>query len=138
VETRCFDDALTGHDIKIRALGAVGKVQESRDFGLKILLLLGEVFPAKPSMARCYIGLQTIRKRLKRKSTGSLLRLPLMTDRRKIAAVKMMNQLFTICLQLDPLMAILLAFRVVSLTLDFGISATSSLGFVTLGAILAG
>ena len=138
VEARCFDDALTGHDIKIRALGAVGKVQESIDFGVNILLQLGETFPAKPRKSRCYIGLRRIRKRVKCKTSESLLRLPLMTDRRKTASIKMMNQLFTTCLQVNPLMSALLAFRVISLTLDFGISATSCVGFVTLGAILSG
>jgi predicted ATPase len=138
MEARCFDDALTGHDIKIRALGSVGKVQESMDFGFMILAQLGEAFPANPSMIRCYVGLQMVRQRLKSRTSESLLRLPLMTDRRKTAAVKMMNQLFTICLQVNPLLAILLAFRVVSRTLDFGISATSCLGFVTLGAMLGG
>ena len=137
-EARCFDDALTAHDIKVRALGAVGKVKESLDFGLNILSKLGESFPAKPSIIRCFIRYQVVRKRLKNRTSESLLRLPLMTDGRKTIAVKIMNQLFTNCLQLNPLMAALLTFRVISLTLDFGISATSCLGFVSLGTFLTG
>jgi histidine kinase len=138
VEAHTFDDAIVGHTMKVRALGSMNNTAECIKFSLSVLEQLGESFPSKPSLVRCYIGLQRIRKVVKKKTTESLLRLPMMTDERKIAAVTILNQLFMNCIQLRPTLAPLLVFRVISLTLDYGISATSCVGFVTLGAILTG
>jgi histidine kinase len=138
IQARCFEDSFHGHAMKVRALGSIGNMDECLDFGLKILANLGEKFPVKSSVFRCYVELQLVRLRVRRKTSESLLRLPAMTNERKLAAVHILNQLFMNCCQHRPYLAPLLGFRVVSLTLDYGISPTSSLGFVALGAILSG
>jgi predicted ATPase len=137
-QSRCFEDSLHGLTMKVRTLGSIGNVDECVEFGLNVLSQLGEKFPSSPGMVRCYIELRRIRYRVKRKTSETLLRLPLMTNERKLAAVHLLNQLFMYCCQNRPFLAPLLGFRVVSLTLDFGISTTSCLGFVALGAILSG
>jgi histidine kinase len=134
----CFEDSLHGLTMKVRSLGSIGNVDESVEFGLKVLAKLGEKFPSRPGMLRCYIELQRIRYRVKNKTSESLLRLPLMTNERKLTAVHLLNQLFMYCCQSRPFLAPLLGFRVVSLTLEYGMSTTSCLGFVSLGAILSG
>jgi len=126
-QARCFEDSLHGHTMKVRALGSIDNIDDCVDFGVKVLNRLGEQFPPNLGIVRCFIELQRIRFRVRNKTNESLIRLPLMTNERKLAAVHLLNQLFMYCCQNLPFLAPLLGFRVVSLTLDYGISNTSCL-----------
>lgn len=66
----CLEDTFGGHAAKIYAFGSSGLTQEAIQYGLNILGLLGERFPARPSMVRTFLELQRIRHRLKKKPTS--------------------------------------------------------------------
>lgn len=134
----CFDDTLRAHAAKVYTLGSSGFGQEAIAYGLKVLLDLDESFPVRPNLLRIFIELQRIRRRLRARTSESLLRLPLMENGRKLAAMQILNQVFLYTFLHQQELAPLIGFRMVSLSLDFGLSATSCLGFVALGAILCG
>jgi predicted ATPase len=134
----CLEDTLRGHAAKIYALGSSGHVEEAIAYGLEILKDLGERFPRRPNLVRIYFEMQKIRRRVKRRSSESLLRLHFMEDVRKLAAMRILDLMFLNTVLHYRELTPLIGFRMVALTLDYGLSATSCLGFVSLGALLCG
>jgi predicted ATPase len=138
LHARCFEDTLRGHASKVHSLGSNGKVNDAAASGLEILEKLGEIFPNTSTMPDVDVALKKLNKRLKGRSDESLLRLPLMTDPNKLAVMQMMNLTFTYAFMGDEELAPLLGFRMVSMSLDHGLSPVSCVGFVVLGMILCG
>lgn len=134
----CLDDTLRGHSANIYAIGSCGRMQEAIHYGIQILSDLGEKFPETQSTTRTFIELQRIRKKLKRKTNESLLRLPIMEDTRKLAAMHMLSQLTTYTFLNAKGLSLTIAFRMVNLSLNCGLSATSCIGFALVGALLCG
>jgi len=105
-----------------------------------VLRGLGEKFPNSSGriVLRTVFELQNLRRRLKRKTSESLLRIPDMTDIHKSEAMSLLNLLFMYLFLNRRLLAPLAALRLVKLSLDYGLCATSSVGFTLLGGILCG
>jgi predicted ATPase len=135
---KCFEDTLRGRATKVYWLGSSGKVKEAAATGLEILEKLGETFPKTPTMPDVDVALKRLQKKLKGRSDESLLRLPYMMDPKKLAAMQMMNLTYLYAFMGDQELALLLGFRMVSLSLDHGLSTESCVGFVALGMILCG
>jgi predicted ATPase len=135
---RSFDDGLRSHTAKIFAMGCDGRGRESMKYGIAILAKLGVHFPAKPSILSTIIQLHGLRRKLRRKSSQSLLRIPVLQDENMIVAMQILGQLVLQAFLLEDAIAPLLVIRMVTVSLESGICALSSLGFVLLGAILCG
>jgi predicted ATPase len=135
---KCFEDTLRGRATKVKWLGSSGKVNEAAAAGLEILEKLGETFPKTPTLPDVDVALKRLQKRLKGRSDESLLKLPYFTDPNKLAAMQMLNLTYLYALLGDKELAPLLGFRMVSLSLDHGLSTESCVGFVVLGMILCG
>jgi predicted ATPase len=135
---KCFEDTLRGHATKVHSLGKSGKVNEAVATGLEILEKLGETFPKNSTMLDVDVALKRLNKRLKGRSDESLLKLPNMTEPNKLAAMQMMNITFLYAFMGDKKLAFFFGIRMVSLSLDHGLSTFSCVGFVVLGMILCG
>lgn len=135
---KCLDDMVHSHITKVHALGSSGKVEAAIEYGTAVLRDLGEDFPARASLIGVFIEVQKIRRRVKRKTSESLLRIPDMYDRRKSAAMSLLNHLFMYLLVHQPARAPMFAMRMVSLSLDYGLCATSCIGFTILGGLICG
>jgi predicted ATPase len=133
-----FDDGLRSHTAKIFATGCDGSGRESMKYGIAILAKLGVHFPAKPSLLSTIVQLQRLRRKLRRKSSQSLLRIPILQDENMIVAMQILGRLVLQAFLLEDAIAPLLVIRMVTVSLESGICALSSLGFVLLGAILCG
>lgn len=137
-KTRWFPDTLRAHSIHVYSLGSRGHMLKAIERGLKVLESLGEKFPTKKSSNTIAVAVKRTKNMIRGKSNESLLRLPLMDDPEKIAAMQMMNIMFLYAYVAVPSLAPLIAVRMVKLTLEHGLCDISCVGFVTFGMLLCG
>jgi len=134
----CINDTLRSHSTIVHTLGSSGRIQDAVKYGLEVLRDLGVNFPARPNSLQTYIALHKVRRRLRRKSSESLLRLPVITDPKTLAAMHILNLLFFYTFLHDKELTPLIGMRIIRITLDHGLGAVSCIGFVLLGMLLCG
>ena len=135
---RWFPDTLRAHSIHVYSLGSRGHMLKAIERGLDVLESLGEQFPLKQSANAIAVATKRVKGSLQKKSNDSLLRMPLMDNPEKIAAMQMMNIMFLYAYIAVPTLAPLIAIRMVKLTLEYGLCDVSSVGFVTFAMLLSG
>jgi len=112
------------------------RIQEAIDLGLEVLSRLGEKIPKQPGRLQVLSELFTVKRLLRGKTDSIILGLPDMIDKRKLAAMNILNLLifptYAGKIDLFPMIAL----RMAKLTAKFGLSAISSFGFVTYGMVL--
>jgi histidine kinase len=136
--TRLFPDTLRAHSIQVYSLGSRGHMLKAIERGLDVLEKLGEKFPTKQAPNSIAIAMKRTKWLVKTKSNEELLRLPLMSNPVKLAAMQMMNIMFLYAYIAVPSLAPLISLRMVKLTLEYGLSDVSSVGFVTYAMLLCG
>lgn len=132
---RCFRDTLRARASRIYSLSTRYQMTQAVDESLQVLDHLGEKFPAEPK--RYHIGRELIRvwRLLKGKTNEMILRMTLMTDPDKIAVVQILNLLFPGAYRTRPKLWGLIILRVVRLTMLYGLSPVSAVGFAFYAAI---
>lgn len=133
---RDFDDTLRAHSIKIYAEGNAGEIKEAVDSALTILEQLGEELPSKPRGRLAGSEVTKIRRRLRGKTDEALLRLPLMQDAKKLAAMQILNLVMPYVYMSRPQLLPFLGCKMMSLTLDYGLCAVSCLGVTIYASLL--
>jgi len=133
---RSFEDKLQANCTKLCLLGSTDTIDEAVELGFALLDELGEPFPKKPSRANILYSMFKTKSLLKGKSDEVLLRSPVMTDGRVIAAMQVLNILFTSVFLAKPIVAPLLATRMVQLSLNHGFCAYSCAAFSVYGMLL--
>ena len=136
--SRCNEYSLRAKATKVHALGRSNKPNEAIELAIAVLASLGERLPTNPSSLRILMEVTSIRRRLRGKTNEMLLRLPLMTDSKKLAAMEMMNIIFFYTVFVKPELAPILGSRMVRMSLDHGLSAVCCVGFVVFAASVAG
>jgi predicted ATPase len=136
--TRWFTDTLRAHSIHVYSLGSRGHMLKAIERGLEVLEALDEKLPTKNSPQIIAIAMKRTKWMIKGKSNETLLRMPMMDNPKKIAAMKMMNIIFLYAYIAVPTLAPLIALRMVKLTMDYGLCDVSSVGFVTFAMLLCG
>lgn len=132
---RNFRDSLRARASRIYSLSTRYKMTEAVDESLQVLHHLGETFPSEPT--RFHIGreLSRVWRLLKNKTNEMILRMPLMTDPDKLATVQILNLLFPGAYRTRPKLWGLIVLRLVRLTLLYGLSPVSAVGFAFYAAI---
>jgi predicted ATPase len=136
--TRWFPDTLRAHSIHVYSLGSRGHMLKAIERGLNVLESLGEKFPLKHSSNSIAVAVKRTKWLFRGKSNEALLRMPLMDNPEKIAAMQMMNIMFLYAYIAVPTLAPMIAMRMVKLTLEYGLCDVSSVGFVTYAMLLSG
>ena len=136
--TRWFPDTLRAHAIHVYSLGSRGHMLKAIERGLEVLEALDEKFPTKITSHNIAVGIKRTKWLMKGKSNDHLLRLPLMDNPEKIAAMQMMNIIFLYAYIAVPTLAPMIALRMVKLTLEYGLCDVSCVGFVTFAMLLCG
>jgi predicted ATPase len=134
---RSVDDAIQAHCAKIYSLGSNGQLRNAISYGLLNLKILGEPFPTRCKSVRLRFELRNVRKRTRRISDTEMLRLPIMRNQSKLAAMKIMNAISLYMILADPEHLPFLCLRIVRVSLEYGLNGISSGGFVLYGAFLA-
>lgn len=132
------DDTLRGHAAMVCALGGSNRLRDSCDYGLRTLKSIGIHIPTRPTIFRIFFEIRSLRKKLRRKTSQSVLRLPHMEDKRSLAAMQILNFMFVYSYMLEDPVAALVGIRIVAMTLERGVSAVSCIGFAMVGTLLCG
>ena len=123
----------------VASLGALGKLLEAISFGRKHILNLGEKLPKKVGLFAMLSRLVKTKGMIKKLSDEDILSLPPMTDKKIIQACFMYQKISVSCFfagrTLD--MAFML-FRLVQLTIKYGLGELSPFAFGTFGFVISG
>ena len=135
---RTFEDSLIARTTLVKTLGAQDRKAEAIELALDTLEKLGESFPRSPSLFQVKVAFYRIKRLLKGKTDNDLLGLPRMRQPQKIAAQQMLAQGYLCACNSSSNLAALFSFRMLELTLKFGLSAMSSMGFGVYSITLCG
>jgi len=130
-------DTVTTHCTICQAYEAQGQYLEAIKHALPLIQQLGVDFPKQPEPETDFKqGLLEINRLLAGRTPASLADLPLMTDQRFIAAMKLMAEIASPTLMVLPGFTPLLMTKQVQTSLQYGNSPESILGYVSYGQIL--
>ena len=122
---------------QIYSLGSRNEQLEAIKIGLDTLKQLGISFPSKDvSRLRVYIAARRLKSLLRGRSDEDILKLPRMKDPKKLAAMQILNHVVLYTMYATPSLSALLIFKMVELTVKYGLSAIASVGFAIYGTIL--
>ena len=135
---RTFEDKLQANSTKLQMLVSGDKGTDAINLSLELLKQLGESFPREP--AKRHIAAEYLKTRhlLKGKSNEMLARYFTIADPQKTAAMKILNVSFSAFYVEQPILAALVAMRMVHITLQAGVCNYSCVGFATYGMLLCG
>ncbi|MEG4444400.1 AAA family ATPase [Microcoleus sp. AT9_B5] len=131
-------DKVKIYEIKIMALTAQSQMLEAIVVGRDALEQLGVEFPSAPDEAKVSQVLQTLAGQLSNRRIEELIDLPIMSDPQTQAAMQMLGMLFAPIIQGMPELVPILSATMVSLSLQFGNSPASTVGYVIHGLVLCG
>ena len=135
---RGLDDKIEPYAIRINAYKAENKLHEAIDTGLEVLAQLGEKFPQRPIAPLVMVDLVKTKLMLRGQSTDALASLPEMTDPKKNAAMRMLNDIASPAYWARPEILPFVIFRMVQLSLRDGCTQVSAFGFATYGLLMCG
>ncbi|MEG4571433.1 AAA family ATPase [Microcoleus sp. N3A4] len=137
-EAKTILDKVKIYEIQIMALTAQSQMLEAIAVSRDALGQLGVEFPTAPDEAKISQVLQTLAGQLSNRRIEELIDLPVMSDRQTQAAMQMLGMLFAPVIQAMPELVPILSATMVSLSLQFGNSPASTVGYVIHGLVLCG
>ncbi len=129
-------DKVKIYEIKITSLTAQGHMLEAIAVGRDVLKQLGVELPTEPDEAFIGKGLQALANQLQDRRIEELVDLPVMTDFQTQAAMQLLASLFSPIMGGMPGLLPILAFTMVSLSLQFGNAPASTIGYVAHGMVM--
>jgi len=135
--SRSLTDSAKGYEINIKKLIAQNKPLEAVELGLKILKKFGINLPLKPGKLKVAKDLLQTKFLLRNKSTEYFNSLPEMKDAEKNAAMRILSDISSASFFAVPSLVPLLVFKMISLTIKYGLSRKSPFSFAAFGYILS-
>lgn len=127
---RTFSDTIRCRTLAIYATGSGGRLQEATDMSLDFLRLLGEPIKSKPNLPDAFVAVRKLKSMLKAKTNEYILRLPVMENQEKIAAMQVLVLSFMYALSTGGRkVGAVMAARMIKLTFEFGLTPVSCVGF---------
>ncbi|MFK7952580.1 MAG: AAA family ATPase [Ekhidna sp.] len=131
-------DVVRPYAIRINALKAQNKLQEAIDTGLEVLEQLGEKFPKNGPVPLVMIDLVKTKIKLIGKDHDHILGMKEMTNPYKAAALRILNDIASPVYWARPAILPFIIFRMVRLSLKYGVTEISAFGFATYGLLMCG
>jgi predicted ATPase/class 3 adenylate cyclase len=126
-------------EVRIQSLMARGEPVTAIKLALPILRELGVKLTANPSSLDVMIGMANTEIRLRRhRRVEDLLDLPMMTDPSKLAAVRILEHVYSSAYFSLPKLYPLIMFTFIRLSLKYGNTAASAVGYSAYGVVLCG
>ncbi|MEH2088319.1 trifunctional serine/threonine-protein kinase/ATP-binding protein/sensor histidine kinase [Nostoc sp.] len=129
-------DKVKIYEIKIVALTAQSQILGAIAVGADVLSQLGVDLPSAPEQAEIGKALEYLKEQLQGREISELIDLPVMSDRRAIAAMQLLGILFAPVLLGNPGLMPLLSATMVRLSLQFGNTPASTVGYAIHGMVL--
>jgi predicted ATPase len=137
LNARQFHDKMRAYVTMINSLGTRERLLEAIAQGFSLLECLGEPFHTKD--LKIFLLFDLIKtKRMLKNFDSDFERSPQMKDKDKLAAMEILNIIFPYCTMLKHPKAPHAIFRMVQLTVKYGVTATSATGFAGYGMGLCG
>ena len=133
---RNYRETLRVRSTRVNSLSSTNRLTEALEEGLDTLRHLGVKLPFKARMHHVSIEFLRTKRLLRGKTNEAVLRMPLMEDADKIAAMQMLNLLFPVAYHIDRVLFTLINLRLVRLTMHYGLSAISTVGFAAYSVML--
>ncbi|MEG4287256.1 ATP-binding sensor histidine kinase [Microcoleus sp. A006_D1] len=131
-------DKIKVFEIRITACAMQTKLQEAVKIGREALTMLGINFPESPIPLHIQQALTKTAAYLTGKKIEDLINLPIMTNPRKLATMRLLSSMFSTTLIVDPVLLPLIVCEQVHLSINYGNSVFSAFGYANYGAILKG
>eukprot|EP00980_Cylindrotheca_fusiformis_P019616 scaffold6817_cov114-Cylindrotheca_fusiformis.AAC.1 len=133
----CFEHTVQARMMHVYTLGTRKKVKEALNYGVETLSLLGEPIPAHPTAVEVAVAVSQTKCRLSKKSDASLLRLPTLTDEKKLAVMMTLQVLQLNAYYARPFLSVIISCRIIEITLVHGACAVSTVGFGAYGVVVS-
>jgi len=137
-EAQTILDKVKIYEIQIMALTAQSQMLKAIVVGRDALGQLGVELPTAPDEAKISQVLQTLAAQLSSRKIEELVDLPTTSDPHTQAAMQMLGMLFAPIIQGMPGLLPILSATMVSLSLSFGNTPASTVGYVIHGLVLSG
>jgi PAS domain S-box-containing protein len=137
-EARSPLDQSRTYEVRMQALAAQNMIAESISAGLKILELLGVVFPEKPDERDIEEAYKEIQRAYRNVRVEKLIEMPLMTDPHQLAIMGIMANLTATAFGPSTGLFSLSVFKMTAISIKYGNAATSALGYALFGFLLCG
>jgi len=136
---KSLEDKIPVYLIKMKLLVSIGKpLIDTMDVGFDVLSMLGEKIPRKVSLYDSSKAFLKTKFMLRNLSDAVLIAIPVMTNKRKIAAVEIISFLFGSSNFRGSRHQPLLVFRLVQLSIKYGFCSISPVALAMYGAFLCG
>ncbi|MEH2352440.1 trifunctional serine/threonine-protein kinase/ATP-binding protein/sensor histidine kinase [Nostoc sp.] len=129
-------DKVKIYEIKIVALTAQSQILEAIAVGADVLSQLGVDLPSAPESAEIGKALEYLKEQLQGREIAELIDLPVMSDCTAQAAMQLLGILFAPVLLGNPGLMPLLSATMVRLSLQFGNTPASTVGYAIHGMVL--
>ncbi|WP_017303110.1 AAA family ATPase [Spirulina subsalsa] len=130
-------DPVKIYEIQIKALVAQSQMLEAIAQGEQALTQLGVAFSAQADETLVNHTLQTVTRQLAEQEIEELVNLPVMTHPQTVAAMEILAILFAPIFLANPNLLPLLSGTMVNLSLEFGNSPVSTIGYAMYGMVLS-
>jgi len=131
-------DKITTYEIQIQVRLAQSQLSEAVELALSVLKQLDISLVSTPNLAQTLIGFAQINLSLRGRTTDELLELPLMTQPKKLAAMRILSSAMSAAFTGAPKLLPLLIFQQVKLSVKYGNMPLSAFAYAWYGTILCG
>lgn len=131
-------DKIPVYDVLIQQSISENKLSEAIDITLKALALLGEPLPEMPNQLQVIQAMMKTKLALRGTKISSLLSLPIMKDPHRLDAMKLMARCISPAYLSRPNLMALLVFKMVTLSLKYGLAPSHSFSYGSYGIVLCG
>ncbi|MCW6052582.1 AAA family ATPase [Lyngbya sp. CCAP 1446/10] len=131
-------DKIKVFEIRITACAMQTKLHEAVTIGREALTMLEINFPESPIPLHIQQALTKTTAYLTGKKIEDLIDLPMMTNPRKLATMRVLSSMLSATLIVEPVLLPLIVCEQVNLSINYGNSAFSAFGYANYGAILKG
>jgi diguanylate cyclase (GGDEF)-like protein len=129
-------DKVKVYEVKIHACIARNFRRAAVQTALPVLQLLGERFPEKPGKVRVVADFVKTKLLLMTRRIDTLSAMPNMTDQKKLAAMRILWSVMSAAYTVDPDLLPLLVFRMVRLSVRYGVAPETAFAYAGYGLIL--
>ena len=134
---QCFEDKLITYSNLVRAMSSSGKTDECINTCVSVLSELGEPIPTTINQQIYFEEVAKVQEALVGRSRQDLLSLPVMTDINKLTAMRFLNHMLLVTFTSNPALNPIVVFRMVRLTVAYGVCNIAAIAFSCYGAWLA-
>jgi len=135
-QAKTLIDKVKVYEVKIQTCVAKSKQLEAVKIGLQALELMGIEFPKQPSMSDVQLALKETASHLTGKQPSDLINLPEMTDRYKLASMKLLVGIVPAAYQAAPTLYLLILLQQINISVKYGNSPLSAFAYVGYATVL--